>query len=195
MSEFSLQPRTALAAPEPLALHWPEFSVHEVRGLSLTSIAPHRGCGAALATALQEEPGLGIPNPGKSETAAAVRCYWMGPEQYFLERQSGTGAACASELAARLQGVAAVTDQSDAWLTLELVGRQSRAVLEKLCTIDLHPGVFTVGSVARTQMEHHGVVIALLDPTPRFRLLTARSSARTFEHALRTAALSACGPM
>ena len=124
----------------------------------------------------------------------AVVFHWMGQDQWFAEARRDDGIAFAKGLSEALGETASVTDQSDGWIQLRIVGPQARGVLEKLCPLDLHPEVFSVGSVARTAMEHLGVIVARSDEASSFRLLTARSSARSFLHALQVAADSTCGP-
>lgn len=80
-----------------------------------------------------------------------------------------------------------LTDQSDAWAILALSGSASIHVLERLCPLDLELAVFPVGSVARTVMEHVGVII-LRTHNDRFELITPRSSSTSFMHAIETVA-------
>lgn len=80
-----------------------------------------------------------------------------------------------------------VTDQSDGWALLRVSGPRSRAALERICMLDLHPDIFTVGAVARTVMDHLGVIIHR-DDEHSFLLMSARSSAESFAHAVVTSA-------
>jgi sarcosine oxidase subunit gamma len=57
--------------------------------------------------------------------------------------------------------------------------------LERICPIDLHPQAFAVGAVARTLMDHLNVII-LREGGDTFLLMSARSSARSFWHAVET---------
>nr|WP_258571055.1 sarcosine oxidase subunit gamma family protein [Flavimaribacter sediminis] len=80
-----------------------------------------------------------------------------------------------------------VTDQSDGWALLRVSGPGSRTALERICMLDLHPDIFTVGAVARTVMEHLGMIIHRNDEHS-FLLMSARSSAEFFAHAVVTSA-------
>ncbi|MBT8415130.1 MAG: hypothetical protein KJO30_12445, partial [Boseongicola sp.] len=51
--------------------------------------------------------------------------------------------------------------------------------------LDLDPDTFPTGSAARTVMEHLGAMIVRVDDT-RFWLMSARSSAMSFLHAVET---------
>jgi len=87
-----------------------------------------------------------------------------------------------SMLAQELATTAAVTDQSDSWVVLEVSGERSHDVLERICPIDLHDSQFPDGAVARTMMEHLSVIV--VRSSNRFVLLSPRSSADSFRHAL-----------
>jgi sarcosine oxidase subunit gamma len=76
-----------------------------------------------------------------------------------------------------------VTDQSDAWAILQVSGPRARTALERICPLDLHADVFADGAVARTVMEHLGVIIHRNGPDS-FLMLSARSSAESFAEAV-----------
>ncbi len=194
MPDIELYARTAFGGSKPFTQDWDDFTIREFTNRSLASLAARHGRQEALSTAVTAAYGVVLPGPGRSVRGDAVSIDWMGPGQWFVEAERADGTAFARELAAGVDGSGSVTDQSDSWVQLDLWGGNSRAVLEKLCPLDLHPRVFTPGSVARTVMEHLGAIVALLEDTPRFKLLTARSSARSFLHSLRLAADSTCGP-
>ena len=88
-------------------------------------------------------------------------------------------------VAARLNGAAYTTDQTDVWVALGLSGAARGAALERICPIDLHPDAFAVDDAARTVMEHLGVLILRTD-ADEYLLLSASSSARSFLHAVET---------
>ena len=51
------------------------------------------------------------------------------------------------------------TDQSDSWVTIRVSGERRYDLLERTCPIDLAPEVCTENHVARTSMEHIGIII------------------------------------
>ncbi|MGL4278877.1 MAG: sarcosine oxidase subunit gamma, partial [Albidovulum sp.] len=77
----------------------------------VTSVAPFRGKLRALGAALKEM-GLGWPGPGQSRYSGAAAILWSGMDQAFL-----IGADPAP-----LQGLAALTEQSDGWARMRLKG-------------------------------------------------------------------------
>ncbi len=97
-------------------------------------------------------------------------------------------------LESNLAGKAAVLDQSSAYTVLRLSGPKSRAVLAKLCRIDLYQRKFAVGSVARTLMAQTPVILHLLEDTPVFELFVPITLARSFtEQLLQASREFGCG--
>lgn len=73
-----------------------------------------------------------------------------------------------------------VTDISDAFVAIGLTGAKARDVLAKAATVDLHPDVFTAGSVARTLFGRVTVIISRVDDSESlaFDMIISRSNAR-----------------
>ncbi|MEM9011638.1 MAG: sarcosine oxidase subunit gamma [Pseudomonadota bacterium] len=112
----------------------------------IASIAPFRG--------LAEEVGaiLGQPLPEAGAMAeSAPALLWAGHRQWFAV---GDGA---EDLAERLAGLAAVTDQSDAWAILRLEGEDWSAVLARLSPLD--PRTLGPGRTARTELAHMSALL------------------------------------
>ena len=84
-----------------------------------------------------------------------------------------------------VSGTAWATDQSDSYCLLRLEGARSREVLERICPLDLHPGAFALGAASRTAMEHLGVLL-IREEAEQYLLMSARSSALSFLHAVQT---------
>ncbi len=142
----------------------------------MTSLQPFAGKLAVLSKALKKAHGVGFPGPGQSLSANGVSVIWAGREQAFL-----LGATADPSLAT----LAAVTDQSDGWAVMLLQGPKGAAALARLCPLDLRPGSFPVGQVARSQLQH---VPALIQRTAAgFQIMVFRSMARTAWHELETA--------
>lgn len=68
----------------------------------------------------------------------------------------------------------AITDVSHAWNVIRLTGRHTRDVLAKLCSIDLHPSTFKVGSCAQTELRGLYVVLHSAD-VDTFEIFVMRS--------------------
>jgi len=174
-------------------------SLIEVTGLSMVSVAPLAGSHAAFQTAIAKlfkadksdsaEPSatMALDQSGKQ------RCILMpsAQNQWFLcFDDDGTNPIDAAKalLSKSLSKQMAMTDQSDSWVILALSGPQSRQTLARICPIDCGVSAMPIGTTARTSMEHLGAIITRRpdegDHQPCFWLLSARSSAASFLHAI-----------
>ena len=146
-------------------------------GLNLATVIGHRSRSAELDRLLFEALGAEPPRTPQVVRASDGELIWSGPDQWLL-------ASCSAEVmrqvAARLAGVAAVSDQSDARAVLRLWGPQIRNVLAKGCLIDLHPRAFRPGDVALTSIAHIGVQLWQIDDGPTYELAVYRSMAMSF---------------
>lgn len=141
---------------------------------TITAIAPYPGQGAALDKGLKPL-GLSFPAPNTAQTNGSAEIVWSGRAQAFL-----IGVAAPDGLPA------AVTDQSDAWVTLGLSGRQARSVLARLVPLDLRAA--RKGQAFRSALNHMPLIL-IVDGPEAFRLLTFRSMAQTAWHEV-TAAMA-----
>ena len=191
MPDHSLTARAPLAGAAALGESWPGFAISEVTDLALASLATRRGQEAELRARARARFCLEPPTPGHSASGDGTTFLWTGHEQWFVEAPESAPGALEALLREAFGESAAVTDQSDAWANLRLEGPAIRAVLEKLCPLDLHPSAFPPGTTARTTMEHLSAIITLRDDRGTFSILTPRSSAGSFLHHLQLAADSA----
>ena len=136
----------------------------------ITSVAPFMGQDKALAGALKAL-GLSFPAPNQVSSKGDVRLVWTGRDQAFLIGAAPQG----------LNGLAALTDQSDGWAALRLDGPGAGDVLARLYPLDLRAAAFPVGRVARAPLNHMSSI--LMRPGPQsFEMLVFRSMARTAWH-------------
>ncbi|MEF3048513.1 sarcosine oxidase subunit gamma [Pseudotabrizicola sp. L79] len=147
-------------------------SLAEAEWTPVHSIAPFPGQEKALAKALKPL-GLAFPAPNSWSEKAGARLVWAGRDLAFL-----IGAEPPAALPA------AITDQSDAWVTLTLSGPQARAVLARLVPLDLRAA--KAGQAARCGLNHLPLILICEGPDS-FRLMTFRSMARTAWHELQDA--------
>lgn len=155
----------ARAALGGYARDWEGASLSEVSGLAL----------AVVASAAE-----GLPGPGRMAAVEDGWAAWSAPGQWLVG-----GAAATARLAERGPAV----DVTDAHAALRLSGPGAMSALERLCPLDL--ATAPEGFAARTVMEHVPVMIAREEEG--WLMLTPRSSARSFLHALETALTSALG--
>ena len=166
------------------------LEIAEVADLAIVSIATPQGREAELARAVSDAYGIALPPVGASVGADTGNLRFLGlqPGQCFalFERRDDRPVEA---IARKLSDGGYYTDQSDSWAVLRLSGARCREALERICPLDLHPETFATGAVARTAMEHLGVII-FRDGEDSFLLLSARSSASSFLHAVVTSAKS-----
>lgn len=123
---------------------------------------------------------LVMPPPGRSATAGGLTTLWVQPITLLvIAAPMGEGV-----LAARLTrpGVS-VVDQSHGRCVVEVAGVQARALLGRLCRIDLHPAAFPPGSVAVTPVADMPCVVHHAS-ADRFALVVFSTYAGSLVHAL-----------
>lgn len=94
--------------------------------------------------------GLGLPvEPLTSATIMETALLWLGPDEWMLCTAPDKAAARARTARDALGGLHyQLTDVTDYYTVIELMGGDARALLSKLTTLDLHPRVFPQGTVA-----------------------------------------------
>ena len=143
----------------------------------LTSIAPFQGQQKALSDALKKAHGLGYPGPNETQQKGDARITWFGRDSALL-----LGVSAPADIGA----LAAVTDQSDAWVGLELSGAASADVLARLVPVDMRPQTLPEGHTVRTLLGHMN---ASITPTGKdtYLILVFRSMAETLVHEMQEA--------
>lgn len=182
MSEYQL------TASPPLSGYDKRFGAITLRApgdIALVSLALPLGAEAAAKQAIRSAYGIDFPEVGKAASGGdGAILLRMSLEQGFVLFTHPTPDAEAV-VAARLNGAVYTTDQSDVWTALEISGPDARKALERICPLDLHDAAFGEMDVARTVMEHLGVIILRAD-AQTWLLLSASSSAGSFLHAIET---------
>lgn len=182
MSKSSL----TLEAASPLDGFSQDFGsvlVEELGGKALVSIAEPLGSKTKLRTAIKKSLGSAWPAIGKSTISKkGYRLMGIQSDMAFAMFDHPGGLADTA-IKASLKDNAYCTDQSDAWCMIKVSGEGLYAALERICPLDLSKQSFEIGSVARTTMEHLGVVI-LKDVEDSFVLMGATSSAVDLLHAV-----------
>jgi heterotetrameric sarcosine oxidase gamma subunit len=123
-------------------------TLSELPFMRMTSVAVLAGKSRALGAALKDI-GLDWPGAGQSRTSGPAMILWTGRDQAFLIGPDP----------APLAGLAALTDQSDAWARMRLKGPGAEAVLARLVPLDLRLAVFAEGQVARSGLNHMMAIV------------------------------------
>ncbi|MGW1679313.1 sarcosine oxidase subunit gamma [Saccharopolyspora sp. NPDC002376] len=169
----------------PLAARATELAARSGRAVQLTeepfltqvNLRVHPGSPAvariehALNLALpHHEPNL----VSGDEHAAAL---WLGPDEWLLTAPDGQSPTLLAALDDALSdSLGSTVDVSANRTTLRLSGPMSREVLEKLCSLDLHPRwSFTPGHCAQTLIGRTQAILWQLNREPTYRLLVRNS--------------------
>ncbi|MES2847173.1 MAG: sarcosine oxidase subunit gamma [Pseudomonadota bacterium] len=187
MPEHSLKPLCPLghAAPETVTVG--PVTVTEVVTTALASIATRRGREDDVARAAAGA-GIPLPLPGAAQDGAPYGAFWLGPDQWMVEAPFDSHEDIAAILRPVFGDAASITEQTDAWVRLDVTGPDLPALFERLCNFDLRR--HGPGSATRTMMEHLGCYM-VVRATDTVSVIGPRSSAHSLHHALITAAKSA----
>lgn len=100
----------------------------------------------------------GLPSAsGEVRGSGGTSVLWLGPAEFLLVAPAESHESLGGELPRVLvealgDGAGQVVDLSANRTTLELSGPQARTVLEKGCSLDLHPRVFKTGTALSTEI-------------------------------------------
>lgn len=146
----------------------------EVVAGPITSVAVFPGGAKAVARGLKPL-GLAFPDPGSFAERKGARIVWTGRDQAFLIGVPPSA----------IEG-AALTDQTDGWVTLSVSGSAAVDALARLVPLDLRLAAFPVGRAARSSLNHLNVIL-MRTGDHAFELLAFRSMARTAWHEIAAA--------
>lgn len=141
--------------------------VTEVLPERLMSVAPFAGQEKAVSAKLKDQVGTGLPALNRRSGVMT----WFGHGTWLV----------AADVA--LDALAAVTDQTDAWATVQISGDASVDVLARLVPVDLRPQVFKTNHMAKTMLGHMSVTITRTGRDV-FEIMVMRSMAATLVHEL-----------
>lgn len=185
MASFTLAPDTPF---DGLRLDFANLTIEGVTDRALVSIAVPLGGADAINSATQNGYGVATPTIGQYTTANTDNALILGMAiDQFFTLFDDPGGDPVIPVRQRLGQSAYLVDQSDSWAMLRISGDNCRPALERICPLDLDPAAFGPGQVTRTMMEHLAVII-LCEATDRYLLLSPRSSAPSFLHAVEISA-------
>lgn len=103
---------------------------------------------------------------------------WLGPDEWLVVAPDGRAETLIDDLHAVLSDTFASTvDVSANRTTVRLAGRVAREVLDKVCSLDLHPRVFGPGRCAQTLIGRTQAVLWQVDAEPSYRIMVRCSFA------------------
>ena len=181
-----LEPLTTLGHVAAETVTIGPITITERFDVALASLAQRRGTEKAL-TAAAKGAGVPLPGAGSALAGAPWSAFWMTPEMWMIEAPFASHEDIASHLRAIFAEAASITEQTDAWVRLDLAAPDLGPLLERLTNIDLSSK--PAGFAARTVIEHLGVFL-IKRGAGEVTLYGPRASAQSLLHALEVAAKS-----
>lgn len=181
-----LQALSALGHTTPETIEIGPWRIVERCNVALASIATRRGREADVATAARTAR-VPLPDPARWAPGQPFSAFWVAPQMWLVEAPFATHEDIVAQLKPLFGDAASISEQTDAWLRLDLSGQGLPALMERLCTVDL--AQVPDGCATRTVIEHLGCYL-IRKGAGEITLYGARSSARSLLHALETAARS-----
>lgn len=181
MAKYSLTAHSALMG---LDIEKQGFRLTELTDIALVAMAVPNGGEEKLSVIIEKVFKIQLPDTGCSVTSEIddIRFCGMQHDQYFVQFKYSADRTV-DVLHQYVDDSAYLSDQSDSWVIVRVTGKNTLSMLERICPLDLDISVFPAGAVARTSM-HHLAVIIIREDVDSFQLLSHRSSAESFLHAL-----------
>lgn len=154
-------------------------SLRIVERVAILSVIARKGQARDVAARLGAIVGAAVEDRAARWSSGTLSVIGTGPHQWLVVEQGGDAARLA-RVREELNARAAVTDQGDGRVVIEVSGPDARRTLGKGAQIDLHPDVFRVGHAASCAASHIGLVLSLIDNRPTFQIITAASTAESF---------------
>lgn len=158
----------------------PGVTLTERVDLGLATVLARKGLRMALREAARGAYGVDLPDASLCVSGSEVAFIGSGPGQWLAASGALANGALADDLAAKLKGVASISDQSDGRAVLRIAGPRARDVLAKGLPIDLHPSAFGPGSAATSVIALMGVTLWQIDDAPTYDIAVFRSLAGSF---------------
>lgn len=175
MADFKLNPSENIIG-HPVEIG--EASLICNQPLSILSVSPFKGRGMAVSDALKAAVKLDLPTVGAVTSRNNICVMWAGQGQWFVIGEFET-----DWLSDALKEYAAVTDQSDAWISLTLGGEDVDEVMSRLCSLDFSR--LNLGQTVRAEFAH---MVSCITPIEGgYEVMVMRSFAKTAVQHIRTA--------
>lgn len=186
MVDHDLLPLTAFGVIQARTETIGGVTITERPDIALASVAQRRDTADALAAAAPDLLGAPWPETASSAGTGDLRAFWMAPGQWMVEAPIAPDDDLAAHLKARLDGAASVTEQTDAWVVLDITGPSVTALFQRLCPLDLDS--LPDGAASRTLLHHLGCFVLVRRAGTAVTVLGPRSAAGSLHHALTTTA-------
>lgn len=153
--------------------------IREITDFAAITIIARRGRAAEVTAILSRHVGSSVADAARCTRAGDLSFTGAAPGQWLGVSRGSAAAAQLAAARADIDGLAAVTDQGDGRVLLEISGPHARDALAKGIPVDLDAVAFKVGDAAQTSASHIGLQIVLVDEAPTFEIISARSTAES----------------
>jgi sarcosine oxidase subunit gamma len=169
----------ALGGQQPLVTRAGPFTMSEVTDLSIASLALDHDGDPTLAF------GFALPEPGRWSGSDGTSALWIGPNQWLVFSETGAGQNLMRQFT-KACPAALVTDQTDAWVTLDITWEDDWVFPELAARLsNIAPSRLLEGLGTRS-LVHHMSCHLVRCAEHRLRILGMRSMAGSLRHALET---------
>lgn len=129
--------------------------------------------------AVRDVTGLDLPiEPNTFVEDGEFSAIWLGPNEWYIVTPAGDELSVIEKLESALADRhVAINDLTSGLTTVRLTGANARDLLQKGCTLDLHPRSFGAGQCAQTLVAKSGALILYRGDEPTFELVVRRSFA------------------
>jgi sarcosine oxidase, subunit gamma len=177
---------TALALAAAKVVEIGPYRIAERCDVALASLATRRGRGEDVAAAAKAA-NVPLPTPSTAVAGQPFSGFWLAPDMWMIEAPFDSHEDIAAHLKTLFGAAASITEQTDAWVRLDLFGGNLVTLFERLSNLDL--SVLSDGHVSRTVIDHLGCYL-VRQSAGLITLYGPRSSAKSLLHALEVAAKS-----
>jgi sarcosine oxidase subunit gamma len=183
VSPLETVPAASTLRRSPLADRHAEFAargqvrIAEEAFLTQVNVRVHPGSPAVAR--IERALELALPHQPNRVTGDQRRAMlWLGPDERLVIAPDGQADTIVNAVQRSIgDSLGSTVDVSANRTTLRLAGPRSREVLEKVCSLDLHPRVFGPGQCAQTLIGRTQAVLWQIGPEPTYRLLVRCSFA------------------
>lgn len=186
MAKPALKPLTALGGALPLVTVVGGCRIVERFDVALASLATRRNKEKDVVKAAKAAKFV-LPDASGSSVSSVYGAFWMSTQQWMIEAPIASHEDIASRLKTLFGEAASITEQTDAWVRLDILSNNLQSLLERLCNVDFP--MAGVGFSTRTVIEHLGCYL-IKRSEREVTLYGPRSMAQSLLHAIEVTAQS-----
>ncbi|MEP9368318.1 sarcosine oxidase subunit gamma family protein [Xanthobacter sp. VNH20] len=155
-----------------------------ISAVALAQVVVRRNGLETVAEIARERLGIALPSGPRAASAGDLTLIGTGPGRFLAVAEGITGDPLLARLAHAFGKAAALTDQSDGQVVIQLSGPRTSETLAKLVPVDLDPSIFKAGDAAATLVALIPLLIWQADVAPTYRFAVPRSFVPAFLRAL-----------